>query len=170
MNTLNKKINNLQEIFEDLQSKKRFEDNKDYDFLIDNTKGGMYQTGIRLLEKGKRCLIIDAYIISTYNFGSFNDLENTLKKDCYLIFNKSNNNKNNNSNAVLITQEALDYANIEEKILNILFNTEGNKKQFKELDQDFLYIFLSKTVDGENYFLSDINIEKILMERQLKDF
>lgn len=167
MNTLNKKINNLKEIFEDLKSKKRFETNKDYIFLIDNTKGGMYQTGIKLLEKSRNWLINDIYIISTYNYGSFNELENTLKKDCYLIFNKSNNN---NTNAVLITQEALEYENIKEKILNIIFNTEGTKKLFKEINQDYLYIFLSKMVDGENYFLSDANIEKILMEQQLKNF
>lgn len=170
MNTLNKKINNLKEVVEELKSKKRYEKNNNhYIFLIDNKLGGYYQTGVRLLEKKSNQLNIEAFIISTANYGSFSDLENILKKECFLIY-KRNNNYNNNRNALLITSEKIDYEEIDQKIIDILLNTKGNKKDFKKINQDYLYTFIIKQIEEDKDFFNDGNIERLLMERQLKDF
>lgn len=164
MNNLNKKLNNLKELIKDLEDKKRVikgtEWNDDFIFAVDNELSGYYMKFIRIIDVKDFKVYSNAFEINDYNMNISNNMVDFKNKKFYIVATK------NKEQGYLYTFRDNIEKNMEPKILNILFNTKGTKKDFKELNADFLLIFNHNNPSFFNY----VNIEKLLMEHQLKNF
>jgi hypothetical protein len=92
MNTLQQKLNNLKEVAAELQKTKRYNNNYNHSFFIDDTQGGTYETGLRKTDKNSVSIYLISFIVSIYKYKT-HELESILKnKKCYIISKKHKRN------------------------------------------------------------------------------